>query len=161
MITPRYWLILAGGLLLGLVAGAAWPPPPLPKTTAGAGDWSLPSTQSIARHVPQDMSAAATALHWNGESGGAMDSNWTLAGIVHDPVPTALLVVGGKTAEVIRVPLDGNMPDGSRLQAVDGDRITTKRDACLTIYQMFVAAPVNTSGSCGTPGANEDEGNNE
>ena len=179
MIARRHWLYLASAGVAGLVIGAAWPPPPLHKLKEQGNEWSLPTTADIARHVPQDMSAVTSGLRWKGETGGE-GGDWRLAGVVHDPGPAILLMPSTSAAgprpraaarrgdrppatdsagsdatrpDVMRIAVGDALPDGSVLQLVDGDKAVTKRDACITTYQLFQTQPIDTSAGCKEPEA--------
>lgn len=154
MIARRIWLALGGALLAGVAAGAAWPPPPLPKTQAGSAAWSLPPAADMLRHVPQDMAAVTAQFRWKGEAGGALSerSTWRLAGIVSKDGP-AILVMTDKPDSPQRIAIGGRLPDGSVLESAHGDHATTRRDACTKTYQLFQAEAVDSSGKCEEPEA--------
>ncbi|MQP77359.1 hypothetical protein CQ393_15880 [Stenotrophomonas sp. MYb238] len=145
----QQWL-LAAALVVGLAAGAAWPPPPLPKLAANGDEWGLPSATDVARYFPQDMAAVTSGLRWKGEVGGAAGarSAWRLAGIVNDAGPAVLVMTPDDQGKVQRVAIGETLPDGSVLQSARGDRATTRRDACITTYQLFQAQAVDISGEC-------------
>lgn len=155
MIAQRYWLYLAGAAALGILGGAAWPPPPLPKMIDSANAWSLPPADSIARHVPQDMAAVTNNMRWNGSSGGMPgdNSSWRLAGTVNEAGPAILVMTKDNPAKAQRFAIGERLPDGSILQSVDGDRALTRRDNCITTYQLFHAEAVERSDGCEEPAA--------
>lgn len=153
MIVRRYWLYMVGALALGILAGAAWPPPPLPKLDTRANAWSLPPAEDMLRHVPQDMGALASGIRWLGDAGGISGeaSAWRLAGIVHDAGPAILVMTAESPDKAQRVAIGGRLPDGTILQSVDGDRAFTRRDNCITSYQLFHATLVDKSDGCEEP----------
>lgn len=150
MITLRYRLYLAGVVTTGIVGGAAWPPPPLPKAVDDTSAWSLPAAADIARHIPQDLAAVTSHMRWNGDAGSlpGEKSAWRLAGIVHDNDPAILVMTPDSTDKAQRVAVNGALPDGSVLQSVDGDQAFTKHDSCITTYQLFQAEAVARSNGC-------------
>ena len=153
MIARRSWLYLGGALALGIIAGAAWPPPPLPKLNERVNEWSLPPAQDLLRHVPQDMAALTSGVRWLGDAGGTSGetSVWRLAGIVHDAGPAILVMSADSPDKAQRVGIGGRLPDGSVLQSVEGDRAFTSRDNCIKSYQLFQAKVVAKSDGCEEP----------
>ncbi|WP_433853554.1 hypothetical protein [Stenotrophomonas nitritireducens] len=148
MMARRRHLLLGAALLVGLGAGAAWPPPPLPKLAANGDEWSLPSAADAARHSPQDMAAVTSGLRWRGDASGAASSSWRLAGIVNDGGPAILVMTPDAPGKAQRFAVGATLPDGSVLESARGDRATTRRDACNTTYQLFQAQAVDRSGEC-------------
>lgn len=155
MIARRSWLYLATALIAGIAAGAAWPPPPLPKAQHDSVTWSLPATTDIQRHVPQDMAAVVAQVRWKGDAGGSLGerSAWRLAGIVSKDGPAILVTTPDKPEEPQRIVIGGRLPDGSLLQSARGDHATTQLDACIKTYQLFQAEAVDSSGKCEEPEA--------
>ncbi len=154
MITRRHGLILAASLTAGIAAGAAWPPPPLPKAKLGEAAWSLPSAKDLLRHVPQDMAAVTDRMRWKGSPGGAAGERaaWRMTGIVNKAgVISILIAVADKPEDVKRVAIGEALPDGSVLQSVRGDAATTKRDSCLMTYQPYLPEAVEKSAGCEEP----------
>lgn len=162
MIARRIWIYLAGLLALGIVAGAAWPPPPLPKAQTGTNTWSLPPAKSIARHVPQDMATLTNGMRWNADAGGmpGEKSAWRLAGTLDETGPAILVMTPDSPAKALRIAVGERLPDGSILQTVDGDRAVTERDNCITTYQLFHAEAVDSSDGCAGPDVT-DQGTNK
>ena len=157
MTTRRTWVVLAAATVVGVAAGAAWPPPPLSKLTAGDDGWSLPSAADILRHVPQDMAAVTNGMRWKGDAGSGEASGekttWRLAGIVNEAGPAILVMTPDKPGQAQRIEIGGSLPDGSLLLTAGGDQASTKRDACITTYQLFHAQPVEKSNGCEEPEA--------
>lgn len=158
----KLWMGALAALAIGLIAGAAWPPPPLPKLAASADNWSLPAATDLARHVPQDMAAVTANLRWKGDVGGTPDerTSWRLAGIVHEAGPAILVMTPDSKDKAQRIEIGGTLPDGSVLQSVQADRAATRRDNCITTYQLFQAQPVDRSSGCEEPEAS-DQGTNQ
>lgn len=148
MMPRRHGLLLGTALVVGLGAGAAWPPPPLPKLAADTDDWSLPGAADTTRHSPQDMATVTSALRWKGDIGGASTSAWRLAGIINDGGPAILVMTPDTPDKAQRFVVGATLPDGSVLESARGDRATTKRDACSTTYQLFQTQAVARSGEC-------------
>lgn len=153
MIALRHRLYLAGAVMTGIAIGAAWPPPPLPKTSDSASTWSLPKAADIARHSPQDLATATSDMRWNGDAGSLMGegSTWRLAGIVHDNRPAILVMTTDSNSKAQRVAINETLPDGSILQSIGNDRASTKHDDCIKTYQLFQAQPVDKSDGCEEP----------
>lgn len=156
MITHRRSLILIAALTVGIAAGAAWPPPPLPKVKADTTSWSLPTTKDLLRHSPQDMAAVTNGMRWKGsQSAGAGERGaWRLTGIVDKGGVIAILIVTpSKPDDVKRIAIGEALPDGSVLQSVRGDLATTKHDSCLMTYQPYLPEAVEKSAGCEAPEA--------
>jgi hypothetical protein len=152
MKAPRYVWILIAALTIGLIAGAAWPPPPLPKLKQDNMAWSLPKGDSLLRHNPKDLATVISQLRWKGSGSSASgeSSAWRLAGIVNKGGPVILIMTPDKPEEIKRIAIGAPLPDGSRLLSVAGDQATTNRDGCLMTYQLYQDKAVNTSGHCET-----------
>lgn len=168
----RLILLISGCVLIGLVLGAAWPPPPIPRSRAAEAEWTLPTSAQLARYSPEDSSQVTRAARWGGEGGGPTGTrgNWRLAGFVNDPEPAALILPQAATAAIPsgggtrRAPRAGGasappapaeraipgdaLPDGSRLIAIEGDTITTELDGCRLVYQLYRPQPVSASPAC-------------
>lgn len=156
MMARRHGLLLAAALLAGIATGAAWPPPALPKIQQGEAAWSLPAAHDLLRHVPQDLTTVTSNMRWRGEAGSATNENatWRLAGIVNKDGPAILIaMLSSKSSEIKRIAIGEALPDGSQLEAVDGDLVTTKRDSCRTTYQLYLSEAVDQSADCKAPDA--------
>ncbi|HET6396158.1 MAG TPA: hypothetical protein VFF91_04900 [Pseudoxanthomonas sp.] len=142
-------LIFAACAVAGVVAGAAWPPPPIPKNRDDAGEWALPR-DALAR-LPQDAVAQASKSRWVGDASGEdsqAPQQWRLAGILQAPQPVALVVGQGKQKTNLRLEPGAALPDGSRLTGIEGDTITVDRDGCQLVYQLYRPQPVRSTGDC-------------
>lgn len=146
------WLIVA--TVVGLVAGLAWPPPPLPKSQQDAADWNLPSVSALAPTSADDFNQAIGGLRWSGggaETGGGPVS-WRLAGFLNAP-PTAALIetteASGRGQTRHATPGD-TLPDGSRLLSIEGDSIHVELGSCRSTHQLYRKNPVEQQG-CGAP----------
>ena len=150
MISRRHLLFLAISLIVGLAAGAALPPPPLPKLKQDNDPWVLPSSAELQRHIPNDMDAVTRSVRWNGDLGGTASerNTWRLAGIVNKNGLAALIITTDKPDAPLRVRVDGTLPDGSLMQSISRDSITTKLDACIKTFQLLQAEPVEVTGEC-------------
>ncbi|KAF1686628.1 hypothetical protein B1992_06880 [Pseudoxanthomonas broegbernensis] len=151
----RTVLLLAAGAATGVALGAAWPPPPIPKSREDAAEWTLPA--DALERLPRDAVTRAGQVRWLGEKGadgdGQASQEWRLAGILQTPQPVALVVTPGKQKQSFRLEPGATLPDGSRLAAIEGDTATVERGACTLVYQLHRSQPIRTSGPCsaGTP----------
>jgi len=159
--------------LAGLILGAVWPPPPIPRARTAATEWALPDPAQLARHSADDVSQITRAVRWSGESGaeGGARVSWRLAGFVNDPEVAALIMpqarpapppapgtrrnpapggapAGGAIAQAERAVAGDTLPDGSKLVAIEGDTITTELDGCRLVYQLYRPEPVSASPTC-------------
>lgn len=145
----RSILWLGAALLAGLAVGAAWPPPPLSRTTPTTAIWSPPAAASLVRFAAANADRALKDLHWEGDSTGGDPQNaqWRLAGILAEPAPVALVEVVA-THQVSRVPIGATLPDGRRLDAIERDRIKVSSGKCVQTYRLYHAEPTSASGDC-------------
>ena len=154
---PRWtWLLLAA--CLGLVLGAAWPPPPIPKARAESSDWALPGNEVLKRVSMDEVKRALQGLRW--DAGGADASGpraWRLAGFVNVP-PTSVLIQStdpqGKLKAQHFKPGD-SLPDQGLLVSVDGETITVELEGCRSVYQLHRKKPIDQQG-CGEEAAEAD-----
>jgi len=147
----RSQLIAAGVLVAGLVAGAAWPPPPLPRTNANAETWNAPDP--ALERVPRELADAMNRLRWAGDAqqgdGEGGRQPWRLAGIVHTPQKLALIVAGEKkNLQNQRLEPGASLPDGSRLVSIGRDTILVEAEGCQRTFQVHRREPVSSSGQC-------------
>lgn len=143
-------LAVALACAAGLVAGLAWPPPPIPRSQlARADDWVLPSPAALDRASQEAMQAARTGLRWVGDPDGGEGSlesgPWKLMGLVEGPEPTALVSHG---AAMLRLAKGDILPDGRRVEDVQRDRITVDDGSCRETYRLYRSGPIARSGSC-------------
>lgn len=129
----RPWLVLLAAASVGVLAGLLVPSPPAPAgTDADDAGWSLPDAGALAR-FDREASLAARELRWVGEQGKpdetAPAAGWQLAGIAHDPEPTALITIPGAT-RLQRLRRGDSLPDGTELDTIAGDHIVVRRDGC-------------------------------
>lgn len=147
----RLWAF--GCCLAGLIAGIAWPPPPIPRTSAEAGEWALPSDEALSRYSGEAFQQAQSTVRWDAKgtvSPDSAESRWRLAGLLNDPSPVALILTGEKPSKLQRIMPGGTLPDGSRLMKIDNDKITTQQDSCELVYQLYRQAPISASATCET-----------
>lgn len=139
-------------LAIGVLLGSVLPPPALPKSVGDKTDWQLPTGAQVARYIPEDMAAVATDVRWLGDSTSqpSANNNWRLAGILNKRGSLALILPTGEKSEPKVIAVGQNLPDGSILQAIDGDQIVIKLGDCTSTYQPFQAAAVKTFGDCQT-----------
>lgn len=154
MTRQGYSLAAALALAIGLLGGAAWPPPPLPKVKVGEAPWSLPSTKDLQRHVPQDMAEVTAHLRWKGGPSTANGQTaWRLAGITQNGIAAILVAATNSPGEIKRIAVGESLPDGGILQSVHGDLATVKRDGCTMSYKPFILEAVEKSAGCDDPQA--------
>ncbi|MCR6686524.1 hypothetical protein [Pseudoxanthomonas sp.] len=157
----RAYLVAALTAVAGLAAGAAWPPPPIPKSQEGTDGWALPE-HGLQRLSPKAMDEAGS-IRWLGDgSGDGQVQEWRLVGILQAPQPVALVMVaatqpsaqGGRQkqkparGQSLRLEPGAALPDGSLLAAIERDTITVERDGCRRTYKLYRPQPVSTSGAC-------------
>lgn len=145
-------LWLGACAIAGLVAGAAWPPPPVHLEHDPAESWTLPAPATLTRLDEQAFSAAVRKAHWAGDAAGQGKTAqaWRLAGITRSAAPVALISVGKGLAQgdILRVAPGQALPDGGRLADITGDRVTVELDGCRSVYQLLRPQPVSTHGTC-------------
>lgn len=143
-----WWFVLAA--VAGLAVGAAWPPPPIPKSQQASGSaGALPTVEALQRLPPGAANQVGKGIRWSGETGevGGTAGNqgtWKLAGIVRAPAPAALLRLA--TGKIEDFPEGATLPDGSRLVRVEGDGVTVERDGCRQVHQLHHPLPKDSSG---------------
>jgi hypothetical protein len=166
MTPAKRWATLAGAALgIGLVAGAAWPPPPIPKGQVTPATWNPPAA-SLAR-IPAKASEQAESLRWLGETDPeATVQDWRLAGILLSPEPVALVATGstgksgGKSKTVprpARLTQGQTLPDGSRLVSIDSKSVTVELGNCQRIFQVHRPQPIRSSDGCAAGEADTDQ----
>lgn len=149
-----YSLAMAFALIIGILVGAAWPPPPLPKIKTDESSWSLPSTKELQRHVPQDLAEVTTRIRWNGTPKTPDEQTaWRLAGITQNGGAAILIASPNNPSEIKRIAIGEPLPDGGILLSVRGDLATIKRDDCIMSYKPFILEAVEKSAGCETPQA--------
>lgn len=150
--TKRVRLLIAACCLAGLAIGAAWPPPPIPRTPEGTNSWSLPAPDQLERFSGEAF-ARADKVRWMGDEadpipGAAAAASWRLAGFVEMPDPRALIIVSTAPRLAKQVAVGSPLPDGSQLRNIERDTITIDRDGCVVVYQLYRDQPVSSSGAC-------------
>ncbi|GGZ70893.1 hypothetical protein GCM10008101_26570 [Lysobacter xinjiangensis] len=136
------------GLVLGSVAGVAWPvsvPPPPEHASAG---WSLPPELSSLRPPEKEFSIVRDAPAWGGANDnetGAKESGWRLVGIIARPEAVGLVAVeGGRNT---RVRVGETLPDGARLAGITAAGIIFEKDGCRQ-ERLLYAAESEQSQAC-------------
>lgn len=150
------------GLLIGLAAGLAIPPPSARDWTPGDAAWELPSQERLDRVAPGAFDTLRNAAPFRSQSGAGRQGAapaWKLAGIMSDPSPVAMVI--GDQGKILQVPLDGSLPDGAQLTSVEIVSIGYTRDGCEFTRKLYDAtehrgACLNTAGA-----AQEENGRNE
>lgn len=137
----HYLAILATGLLVGALGG--WFRPASSGAAladAGTAQWSLPTEASLERSSAAQVTEARM-VRWVGDAagggdGGTLSQSWTLRGLLR-PEGVAL-VQSGSDPQITRVEIDGILPDGSRLVAVERDSVSVERDGCRTRHPLYL-----------------------
>lgn len=146
---PALWLGIATAC--GVMAGVAWPPPPIPRAQQLDPPWVLPQEAGLAWYSSEDYQRTRQDIRWLGENAGGAASaeagTWRLMGILTTPEPAALIMRQGDK-KVARVEVGGALPDGSTVRAIQRDSITAEADGCRTTYRLYGLAPVAASGDC-------------
>lgn len=151
MTLARPSILVSAALLLGIGAGAAWPPPPLPKIAQTEAAWSLPAANRLVRHAPQDVATVIKDMHWqqDGSAGaGGSGSGWRLLGVLNGKSAAILIAASNSPDKVTRINLGERLPDGSTLESARGDKATTSLDSCKSTYQLFIEQAIEKSGAC-------------
>lgn len=155
---PVAWL--ATCLTAGIIAGVAWPPPPIPRSRQIADEVAqLPSAEQLSRFSADSFQEARTNAKWLGDKSEGSPSGsgeWKLAGILTSATP-AILVLKSGAGEIDRFVTGSTLPDGSRLISIDRGKVTTELDSCRRVYQMYRDRPVETSAECGDPTSNTEQ----
>jgi len=145
--------LLAGALVVGIVAGMLWPLPPAAELGDHEIQWSLPPVNDLQRHVPQDHAAVVRDMSWN--LGGADSQNegkaairWRLAGIIREQAPLILVMTPEQPNRAQRVHLGEPLPDESVLDAIEHERALVRRGDCITTWRLFHPQPVASSDAC-------------
>lgn len=145
----RTLIIAAAGAVIGTLAGAAWPPPPIPRDQLQEPAWNLPSSEYVARFSANDYESATT-IRWTGQASASAEAaeatDWGLAGILATPEPLILVTRTGQAAQHVRI--GETLPDGSTLLMVEDDKITTRSGPCERVYQLHRRQAVDVSEGC-------------
>ena len=155
---PWAWLLACA--ILGIVVGAAWPPPPIPRAMQQEPDWVLAPKDALSRFSADTFKAATSGLRWDAAGGGDDEAKtWRLVGFLNAPPTAALIQVEGEARKAEHVRPGDELPDGGRLVAIEGDRITTEREGCQQVLQLYRTKPISRSSGC-EPVADEAEARN-
>lgn len=151
---PSLWL--TGLLVLGVLIGLAWPPPPIPRSQQAAEDAApLPSAVQLQRFSADAFKQTRTGVRWLGDKaeGGASGSGeWRLTGILTSAKPAILVLKSG--GDIGRFAVGSTLPDGSKLTLIDKGKVVTELDSCRRVYQMYRDRPIESSTECGDPISN-------
>ncbi|WP_158636528.1 hypothetical protein [Luteimonas marina] len=147
------WAWMSACAATGLALGVAWPPPPIPKARGAEGEWTLPDARTLARFSADNYKQATGSVQWGDNAAeGAQSQAWRLAGfLLTSPDSTALIeTVGtrGVKAKVVHAKPGDALPDGARLLAINGDKITSELDGCKSVRQLYRKLPISRSGEC-------------
>lgn len=157
---PALWLCVVA--LAGFIVGAAWPPPPVPRAAADTAAWSIPGPDRITRYSPETFAKITRDMRWSGGAVAADGSatEWRLAGILISPEPAILVMDPQSPGKAKRIAIGEQLPDGSTLRVIDGDKIATQLDSCERTYQLYQLKATSASTGCGvepTPEASDKE----
>ena len=151
---PTLWL--AACLVVGIVVGAAWPPPPIPRSQQVTDEAiPLPGADQLSRFSADSFQAARTTAKWLGDKseGAASGSGeWRLAGVLTSATPAILVLKSG--GDIGRFAVGSTLPDGSKLTLIDKGKVVTELDSCRRVYQMYRDRPIESSTECGDPISN-------
>lgn len=124
--------------------------------------WSLPPMAVVSRFddkqfaaVQQRQMFGAAAAAGSGAVGSAQARRWRLTGIILAPTPIALVLADGDS-QVARVPIDGVLPDGGMLRAVDAGGIEYRRDDCQWRRVLYAAADAVDESRCDAEAVRDD-----
>ncbi|HEX5756710.1 MAG TPA: hypothetical protein VFY12_10220 [Arenimonas sp.] len=127
--------------LAGVATGLLWQPAVV--TTTGAEDdiWSVPEPSELARYDAADLATVRKQVQWGGESSDQQDTakqeqSWRLAGISRDPDPVALIQMT-KSKQLLRLAAGAELPDGSRVERIENDRVTVINGDCRRTLQLY------------------------
>lgn len=146
---PALWFWITA--LTGCIVGAVWPPPPVPRAAADTATWSIPGPEQITRYSPETFAKITRDMRWSGGELAADGSanEWRLAGILISPEPAILVMDPSSPGKAKRIAIGGQLPDGSALRVIDGDKISTQLDSCERTYQLYQLNAISTSTGCG------------
>lgn len=151
------WARVALVAVAGLAAGAAWPPPPIPKGAQQAASWSLPGEEALGRFSSDDFQTASRGLRWDGAGAvGVAKKTWRLAGFLNEPATAALIEVEGVARRATQVKPGDSLPDGSVVVDIGHGTITTELLGCRRVQALYRPKTVSTSENCDT-GVDEPE----
>ncbi len=133
------------GLLLGAIAGFAWPVTVPPVDRKSVEVWQLPAGLAAARGFEKEFSTIRDAPIWgnttNGLNGPGADKQtvWRLTGIIADPSPAALVISEGST-DAKRLRIGGALPDSGVIREITSSSVVFERGGC--VYERLLYGPV-------------------
>lgn len=158
MAAPERWREvrwpLAVAALAGLAAGAAFTPG-VPDTGEAVADlWQMPDGAQLLRLDPAAPAVVSGSPLWRSaerpQAAARAAQTWRLVGLVDSPAPAALVVVGA-AAEVSRVGPGDELPDGSRVVAVDPTALVVADErGCRRTLKLYQGASASPEASCDT-----------
>ncbi|GAB6195017.1 hypothetical protein [Lysobacter xanthus] len=141
---------LAAGAVLGLAAGALFPPPAATARVTPRHGWRVPGVEAVARVDEAEFARVRSAPIWGATAAGGdtvKAASWRLVGIMNIPQPVAL-VSAGSGPEVLQLKVGDPLPDGSALRSVDPNGLTFVRDGCAFERTLYSATDSPIDGSC-------------
>lgn len=144
------WAWLTISALVGIAIGAAWPPPPIPKSMQQEASWSIPTEASLVRFSAESFKSASQGLRWDSAGSKTEDERktWRLAGFLNAPPTIALIQVEGIERKAEQVKPGDTLPDGNRVVAIAGDTITIEYEDCRQVFQLYHSLPISRSSGC-------------
>ena len=119
------------GVLVGALAGLAWPitVPPAPRVRPDL--WSPPG-MAAAQPRESEFSKVRDAPIWGdspADAGGPKRANWRLTGIISHPVPAVLVLEDGST-ELKRLTVGQSLPDGGSIRQILPSSVRYALEGC-------------------------------
>ena len=145
---------LALAALAGLAAGAVLTPGVEDSGDAVADAWDMPAAERLLRVDPGAPAVVSGSPLWRSnerpQATARAAQTWRLVGLVDAPAPAALVVVGAGP-EVTRVSPGDELPDGSRVVAVNPTAlVVADASGCRRTLQLYRGASASPEASCDT-----------
>lgn len=134
-----------GGLLLGAIAGFAWPIEVPAAERQHVDAWQLPAGLASARGGEKEFGLVRDAPIWGGAgvglNGQLVDKKtvWRLTGIIADPLPAALVITEGST-DAKRLRVGAALPDSGVIKEISSSSVVFERGGC--VYERLLYGPV-------------------
>ena len=138
------------GLVVGTVVGMARPIKASAPDPAALASWTEYGEGVVRRFDPAGYEKIRSARLWS-PSGAAMPGaavQWRLAGIIVDPVPTAL-VYGSDKGKALRLNVGDALPDGGRIEEITARSIRFTRDGCPFERVLYSVGDQAGTAGCG------------
>lgn len=147
-------IIVAAGVLLGLVVGLAWPVPQPPAAPASASAWGLPAPAAVGRYDEARFAKVRGAPIWGANSASAARKRptWRLTGIITDPVAAALVAAEGDS-HVAHVKVGESLPGNGKVVRITARGLTFTRDGCTYERILYSTVDPKETAPCTLPAA--------